>query len=113
MIWAIYFVGNGGHIYHLDITASINDQAAANTHFQAFPNPAQDQINISFNIDGAQTIAVDLYNNLGQKVVTIAEPGKLSGTKNVPFNVSTLPRGLYFIKATIGQRSECQKLLIE
>ncbi len=110
----VYFVGagNGSGIIHLDMTVGIDEQPGANNHFQAFPNPAIDQINISCKAAGA-TMAIDLYNNLGQKVAVITEPEKISGEKNVPFNVSDLPRGLYFIIATVGNKSESQKLLIE
>ena len=59
--------------------------------FTAYPNPASDQLNVVLT-EPNQTVAI--FNTLGVKV----EEVKVAGVHHT-FNVSTYPRGMYFVRA--------------
>jgi hypothetical protein len=82
------------------------------SEFSIFPNPAQDNANISFNVAEASKVSVEIYNALGQRVNVSNLGEMLPG--NYKHNVSTdnLVKGIYFVKLTTGSKSETKALSI-
>jgi hypothetical protein len=54
-----------------------------------YPNPAESQVNFSFNLKNTSSAVVTLSNTLGQVVASQTSNGKAS------FNVASLPAGVY------------------
>lgn len=74
------------------ITAGIND-LNGNDGIQIYPNPVANELSvISYQLSGKTEISI--YNTLGEKIIHRL----LYGEKNVVFDVSALPAGIYFIK---------------
>lgn len=65
--------------------------------FQVFPNPAQDNFNISFDLNETNDVSVSLYNALGQQVKSMQSTTYLSGENTIQMNTQNLPSGLYFV----------------
>ena len=63
------------------------------TEVSAYPNPATDAVEISFNLPGASNVSVTLTNMVGQVVATQRMYGAGSGKAN--FNTSDLSDGVY------------------
>lgn len=70
----------------------------------AFPNPAENQLNISFNLLTATDVNVTLSNMIGQVVAT-KNMGTIASGKAV-FNTTSLPDGVYtYSVVAAGQRT--------
>lgn len=75
---------------------SIMQAEKASIDFSLFPNPAGNVVFVRCG-DNATFTQVDLYNYAGQLIKSI---GNHNRDKQVAIEVSNLPAGLYFIKAT-------------
>lgn len=65
---------------------------------QLYPNPASGQVNISFNLDKAARVSLNVYNTVGQKVGSFAS--HISATEGVQrqgFDASWLGEGIWFV----------------
>jgi hypothetical protein len=78
--------------------------------FSIYPNPAKDEILISFRNNNAEQSTIVIYNLLGD--VVLRENG--SATLNIHVtNISMLQEGLYFISViTKAGENQLQKLII-
>ena len=63
---------------------------------ELFPNPANDNINLSFNGTKEQTIAVEAFNMLGDKVVA-EEYEMVNGANLITLDISELAGGVYTV----------------
>ena len=70
-----------------------------------YPNPATDNLTISNN-DRLKIESVNIYNQVGQKVLQINEIGET-------IDISTLGQGIYIIELTSSELKIRQKLIIE
>lgn len=70
-----------------------------------YPNPAQDKISIQLK-NGAAATHVSILDLAGKAVLNISNPGN-------DVDVSTLAKGLYFVKVTSGTQQGIKKLAIE
>jgi hypothetical protein len=65
------------------------------------PNPANDEVNLSFTLDVAQKISVDLYDLSGKWIKNIDNAfHSANQSQPLQFNVSELQNGLYFVRLT-------------
>ncbi len=75
----------------------INAQNSGNINKLSFyPNPASIHLEISYNISQSSDVEIILINSLGQKVVTLDNGFKMTGTYKQSFNCSNLASGLYY-----------------
>ncbi len=63
------------------------------TSVNAFPNPANNQLNIPFSLGGSTDVTVTLTNMIGQVVATQSMTNVSEGT--AVFNTVSLPQGVY------------------
>ena len=80
-----------------DCTASVTDPSFLN--FSIYPNPVKDYL----NIDYSNSERISIYNILGKEVIRI-------GNQNT-VDVSTLSKGVYFIKVSDGVNSSTKKFI--
>lgn len=84
---------------------------------QLSPNPAQDRLNVSFSIPEMGKIRVDLFNQVGQHVSTLAEGFTNSGLHTITWlgqdsQGREVPTGMYFVRLTTEQgETRTQKLM--
>jgi hypothetical protein len=86
----------------IDVTGINNVQTAS---FQIFPNPAHSELNITGNVVPPR---VRLYNITGQMVYDTTQC-----TAKMKISVSTLPKGVYFIKIDSEYGGVTQKVVVE
>lgn len=67
----------------------------------AFPNPAQNQVNVVVMLSQPRTITAKLFNNQNLQVGSITQQGT-TGANQITFNISALPRGIYTIRVEQG-----------
>jgi len=89
------------------VTSGIND-GPAQVAFKAFPNPATNNLNLSWS--DAQYQRVEIIAISGQQVLQ----EQVVGATNSTLDVSSLPSGLYFIKAiTTAGSQETAPIVIQ
>ncbi len=81
------------------------------------PNPMNGSAKVSFNVPTASSVQIDVFDNLGNKVQTIANRQFQAGKAELMWdgrgsNGSELPSGSYTIKMSVGAFSAVQKAII-
>ncbi len=79
--------------------------------FGNYPNPFNPSTNISFNLPVDASVQVDIYNVMGQKVMTVPAQRLQAGTnQNISINAAALSSGVYIYRviATAGAREFMQ-----
>ena len=90
-----------------NIQQQINDPFA----LKVFPNPSTDQVSFSFSINTVQTLQLEIFNRLGQKVGIVLPPKHfLPGNYLIDWEVSSLNPGLYYYRLS-GSRNESSGLI--
>ncbi|MBU0692343.1 T9SS type A sorting domain-containing protein [bacterium] len=95
-------------------TSDVSPVAAKPSNFtllNAYPNPFNSQISISFIVEKAATIDFMLVNILGQEMETLARRNWSNGVHSLNLDFSDKPSGLYFLKATAGNSHQLVKLM--
>ncbi|OFX80538.1 MAG: hypothetical protein A2X12_08390 [Bacteroidetes bacterium GWE2_29_8] len=87
-----------------------NEKPNTEIVFDAYPNPFSDEINVSYDIPEYSTVRLDLYDILGNKIVTIVNENQINGTysyKIQPIKTS----GIYFLKLIVNDKLIQKKIV--
>lgn len=79
-------------------SAVVNVDAIAPSEFalnQNYPNPFNPSTNISFNLPVKSNVSLDVYNLLGQRVLTVAQGEFEAGKHQITLDASKLSSGIY------------------
>lgn len=114
---ALFTAGNEGQplgdLNWHDLSSSTFDPAVAvELQLEVFPNPVQNQVNFRFELPSTQPVRLMLYNQLGQAAAVVANKEMGAGAQQLTYDVSQLPRGVYFYRLEIGQRFASGRLLL-
>lgn len=85
------------HLKDMNITG-IEDNKIKNNSIMVYPNPSYSkEVMISFALDFPEDVSVKIIDQLGNNVF-IQDVGNLqTGTNNIPLNLKSLPKGIYYI----------------
>jgi hypothetical protein len=75
-----------------------------------YPNPATNEVNININDNTYDSIIIQVFNSLGQKLQSTESNGQT--TNNFSLDVSNLATGLYFINIDVDGVTVSKKLLV-
>jgi len=93
------FTNIGSHTSTACVVSSTKN-APRNTGLAVYPNPAATTVQVQvLNLTGRHTAAIQLYNALGQLVLTKTQP--LTGVDTATLDVQQLPAGLYSVRVTV------------
>ena len=82
--------------------------------FQNYPNPFNPQTYIKFALPRAGVVKIEVFNIVGQKVMTLLDETRPAGYHRVVFEANGLPSGLYFYRIEAdGFRSVKRMVLIK
>lgn len=84
----------------------VNNQS----NFSLFPNPANNNVNVSFNSSGNSKI--EIFNAIGQNVNTQNLGNLLPGNHKQNISTENLTQGIYFVKLTSGNKTETKTMSI-
>jgi len=86
---------------------------------QNYPNPFNPETHISFSIDGqqVQSVRLDVYNILGQKVTTLLDDNLAPGSYQVTWDGTSScgekqASGVYFYNIVVGESRETKKMVL-
>ncbi len=76
----------------------------------ATPNPASNSARIDFSLPASGHASLDLYNAMGQKVLSLFDGQAQAGTNRVDVNTQNLPAGAYYYKLNWNGKTETHML---
>lgn len=116
----VYVVGmlideTSGEVYNATMkkltgNVSINPAAVTNK-FEVYPNPASNVINLSFELNKANDVMIDVYNTTGQKVMSEVRSG-LVGEQNITLDTDKLVAGTYLVSISYNGNSYIKNISI-
>lgn len=107
---AFVFVNGGGNdLYIDDIRIQGNEPPEYEQKFRAFPNPANLNFNLGFNLTQKEEVMVELINMSGKVVISETVPNVLN--QNIRFEAPN-QAGMYFIRVKGSNFTQIQKLFI-
>ena len=79
---------------------------------QNYPNPFNPLTHIQFGMQKAGDVKIEVYNVLGQKVMTLWDGYKDAGYHIVKFNAGDLSSGLYFYRMETKEFTSIRKMIL-
>ena len=89
-------------------TVVVTDFALA----QNYPNPFNPSTTIEYSLKKTAEVTLEVYNLVGQKMVTLVNGRKTAGTYTVNFDAQSLASGVYFYTLSSGSARLTQKMLL-
>jgi hypothetical protein len=103
------------HVGALSGVPPISPQGSAPTTFalkQIYPNPFNSTTSITFTLEAAGEISLDVFNNQGQRVANVAKGTFGVGEHTVGFDAATMSSGVYYCKLISGRQSVQERLVL-
>lgn len=94
-------------------TSEIKNINSTNVSIGAFPNPASDDMTISFESGEPGILTLELTNVMGRKIMTLTNERIQAGSWRQSFSLSGLAGGMYFIKARFNNEQSFEKINIQ
>lgn len=79
---------------------------------QNYPNPFNPSTLIKYSIPQDQQVKLNVYNLLGENVMTLVNLFQKAGQHEVNFNASNLASGVYFYKLEAGTQVSIKKMIL-
>jgi hypothetical protein len=101
-------------IYTYDASAvGIGNNAAGGMLLDPFPNPADNSLNIGFNINDAQNVKIELFDVSGRLVDAEVEERYMAGYHQVAMQTAALAEGMYIVRMTTEKGILQKKIIIQ
>jgi hypothetical protein len=88
----------------------IGELSGAMHRASLFPNPASSSSTVRFSLQKDERAVVSVEDISGKMVMKAFEGGLPSGEQNVELNISSLERGMYFVKIKTESFTETRRL---
>jgi hypothetical protein len=82
-------------------------------NFAIYPNPAKDNLFVTFDLLEEKSVEVQLKDVLGRTVKQSAKEHMAYGHHEMPFVITGLSSGIYFVNVTANGTVTTQKIVIE
>ena len=77
-----------------------------------YPNPFNPTTTVSYEIPVNTLINIDIYNILGQEVVTLFDGMQQPGRHTITWNATDVPSGIYFCRMSTPNFQSIQKMVL-
>jgi hypothetical protein len=74
--------------------------------FEVFPNPASNSALLRYTLQTAQSVRLDVFSMLGERVATIEEGMRSAGTHTLNCPVENFAQGVYSCRLLVGQETK-------
>lgn len=90
------------------------DEISSLNGVSVFPNPANESVTVSYQLESETKLSYDLYNMMGQLVTSVSESQVPKGTINTTLNTENLGSGIYLVSIKeAGVSVHTAKFIIE
>ncbi len=80
--------------------------------YQNFPNPFNPQTTIEFELQNSGFVTLNVYNILGQKIITLLSGEMSNGPHKVNFVATSLPSGIYYYSLESGGERIVRRMIL-
>jgi hypothetical protein len=108
--WALNWTGLDAEGF-FGISTGIQQPALASL-LPVFPNPANDQLNLTFELKENGTAIVEFIGLDGRSTGIAISTELVSGLHNIAANISQLNEGMYFVRLTSNGKTAVQKFTV-
>lgn len=110
----VLYLGTSDGLYkYSSSTATVQENNAGINEFTVFPSSVNDNYLVSFNLETSQSVSIQLYNIIGERVKTTADRKFVAGTHQLSSSMNGLPSGVYFISLVAEQGQPMVKKIIK
>lgn len=95
-----------------DIFLAIRPLPAHQVSFTVSPNPVTDVFTVGYTIKNSAQVSVELFDSKGVKTSLLSSSSMNSGTHRETFNAADMPKGVYFIRLTVGADQYLKKVVV-
>jgi len=79
---------------------------------QNYPNPFNPTTTINFTLFKENNVKIEIFNVLGQKIVTLLNTNLSAGSHEVEFTAANLSSGVYFYMIQAGEIQKIKKMIL-
>jgi hypothetical protein len=99
----------------LPVSVSVKSSPEVTTTFaldQNYPNPFNPTTHISFQVRESGPVVLQVFNTIGQEIMTLVNRHYQPGSYQVEFNATGLAAGIYFYQLKMGNYSAVKKMVL-
>jgi flagellar hook assembly protein FlgD len=90
---------------------SISEDEKKNSFITSHPNPFSHETTIKFTLDTRSDVVIDIYNNHGMYIRSIASKSLDAGKHQLRWNADGMAAGMYIIKMNVGDKMYSTKVI--
>jgi hypothetical protein len=94
-------------------TIGINESAIESSTLNIFPNPAKDNLNISFELKSKSSVKIEVLDMTGRLVISADYGVKNAGVYAEKINIDGLGSGMYLLNIRTGNGLAAKKVFVE
>jgi PKD repeat protein len=96
------------------IASGISEQDESVVAFDLHPNPTNSKTKITYTLAGESTVALEVFDALGNRIRSMVNNNQLAGNYEVMFDTKAdhLSSGIYFIRLTSGNKVLMKRLVV-
>lgn len=102
-----------GSYQNPDLVGIADEEATLINELEIFPNPASDHVRIQYDVNQAGNLSIALKNINGQQVLPIFDGQVSAGIRRHTFQVTDLPKGVYFLEINEPHNRSVQRLIVQ
>jgi hypothetical protein len=87
------------------------NQLAESFEVSVYPNPAREQLNLQYELDGDADVKIEILDLMGKIIYSQQDAGIL-GSNRIGIDVSSFVSGFYFIKVSNGSNTLVRKFQV-
>jgi len=80
--------------------------------FQNYPNPFNPSTRIRFTLPTAESVKIELFTTLGQRIATLLNKPMNAGMHEIEFNAMNLTSGIYYYSIQAGEFQDVKKMIL-
>jgi hypothetical protein len=103
--------GNVLNSYNTIWPAAIND-VDFSKNVSIYPNPANDKLNIAFDINSSSNIQIEVMDVMGRTVMNVMNEKMEAGKHNIPVNTEALTNGIYQVRVSSDNGNFVEKFSV-
>ncbi len=87
------------------------DEQMTNLNFLAYPNPANDVLNVQYSLDEQAQVEMDILDLTGKRIELIESGAKAAGQQQYAISINKLHQGIYFLRIQVNGKPMTQKIV--
>lgn len=87
-------------------------QMVTDVAFNVYPVPANDKLNLDFNVAQAAVLKVTIINCIGQEVLQVSTESAANGSFSKSVDITKLETGVYFVKLETSQNTYTKRIIV-